>query len=229
MTLPWTCFALGICTKSQWETVLVTSLQSLQIWSNWTRYLDRMKVLVSPHHLKTGLLSVTLSENQFSLWNQCINNINNTQKICAGVKSWIYISYVPPLPQQQSLTIFLQEAFISWSAGQVLFTRTDFTTNLKTATITLFPLLHKGRLQPEIFTSVIEKPVIFTREVLWMVTGKMLKQPAIPTLPLLLSLSFQHFCLCKSSAFNWIVIPETLCCIGLFPECWHLQYLKLHG
>lgn len=59
-----------------------------------------------------------------------------------------------------------------------------------------------------------------------MVTGKMLKlcyfntssvvKPAIST-----------FCCLESSAFTWIIIPHRPCCVGLFPECWHLQHLKL--
>lgn len=64
---------------------------------------------------------------------------------------------------------------ISRSADQVLFARTDFTTNLKTATITLFSLLHKGRLQAKIFTNVSETAVIFVCQVLRMVTEKVLK------------------------------------------------------
>lgn len=59
-----------------------------------------------------------------------------------------------------------------------------------------------------------------------MVTRKMLKlcyfntssvvKPAIST-----------FCCLESSSFTWIISPHRPCCVGLFPEYWHLQHLKL--
>lgn len=59
-----------------------------------------------------------------------------------------------------------------------------------------------------------------------MVTRKMLKlcyfntssvvKPAIST-----------FCCLESSSFTRIISPHRPCCVGLFPECWHLQHLKL--
>lgn len=168
------------------------SLESLQIQSTWTRYLDRMKVLVSPHHLKTGLLSVTLSENQVFLWIQYINIATKYRKSVLESKvESTFPMYYRCLSNKTLLSSYKRLS----SPDQLVrcFSRTDFTTNLKTATITLLSLFHKGRLQPEIFISVTEKPVIFTCQVFRMVTGKVLKQHAIPTLTLLLNLSFQHF------------------------------------
>lgn len=67
----------------------------------------------------------------------------DAQKVCPGFECWVSVSHVPLLPQQQNCTVFLKEMCIFCSADQVLFTRTYFTTNLKTVTITLFPLLHR--------------------------------------------------------------------------------------
>lgn len=137
------------------------------------------------------------------------------------------VSHVPLLPQQQKPTVFLKEMCISCSADQVLFTRTDFTINLRTATITLFSLLHKGRLQPKIFTNVLETAVIFACQVLRMVTEKVLKHCVISTLPLLLNLPFQHFAAWEVQLSPGIIIPNRPPCERLFPECGHLPYIKL--
>lgn len=173
------------------------------------------------------ILTVTASENQVALLSQCLTDPKDTQKICAGVKNWIYISHVPLLPQQQNPTIVLKEACIFCSADQVLFTRTDFTTNLKTATITLLSLLHKGRLQPKIFTNVSETAVIFACQVLGMVTEKVLKQCVTSTLPLLLNLPFQHFAPWEVQLSPSIIIADRPRRERLFPEFRHLQYPKL--
>lgn len=94
----------------------------------------------------------------------------DAQKVFPGFKRWISVSHVPLLPQQQSCIVFLKETCILCSDDQVLFTRTHFTTNLKTVTITLFWLLHKGRLQPKVFINVWGTAVTFPSQVLRVLT-----------------------------------------------------------
>lgn len=182
--------------------------------------MDRKKSLFN--HIFKHILSITQSEHQVASVSQCLTDPKDTQKICAGVKSWIYVFHVPLLPQQQNSTVFSRETCIFCSADQVLFTRTDFTTNSKPATITHFSLLHKGKLQPEIFTNALETAVIFARQVLRTVTEKVLKHCVISTLPLLLNLPFQHFAPWEVQISPGITIPDRPPCEGLFPECDHL-------
>lgn len=75
--------------------------------------MDRKKS--SFDHVFKNRLSIAPSENQVALLRQCLTDAKVTQKICAGVKSWIYVSHVPLLPQQQNPTIFLKETCISCS------------------------------------------------------------------------------------------------------------------
>lgn len=59
-----------------------------------------------------------------------------------------------------------------------------------------------------------------------MVTRKMLKLCYFNTFSVVKP-AISTFCCLESSSFTWIISPHRPCCVGLFPECWHLQHLKL--
>lgn len=124
--------------------------------------------------------TMTSLENRVALQSQCLRILRMHRKF-ALILSTEFVSLVPLLPQQQSRTVFLKETWIFCSADQVLFTGTYFTTNLKTVTISLCSLLHKGRLQPKIFTNVLGTAVTFSSQVLRVMTEKVLKHSVMAT------------------------------------------------
>lgn len=117
----------------------------------------------------------------------------DAQKVFPGFKCWISVSHVPLLPQQQSCTVFLKEMCVLCSADQVLSTRTHFTTNLKTVTITLFWLLHKGRLQRKIFTNVWGTAVTFPSQVLRALTEGSIETQCYCNTSTVVKPPFHHF------------------------------------